>query len=124
MKSIGLQLPLLPNKKGNLDSLKTSNEVTDENIKNFLKTSRGSRVMNRTIGLGLKRYLGEFLNDSMKNKISEIIEDNLRQRFPKIRNVNVQVEQSRQENYDVIVSYIHRNDFSDNANRLIKIKIQ
>jgi len=124
MKSLGLRLPLIPNNKGNLDVLRTSDEITDQNIKNFIKTSKGSRIMNRKLGLGLRRYLGEFLNDSLRNRISEIIEDNLRQRFHNLKNLDVIVEQNQRENYDILVSYSHKNDFSNTPNRSIKIKIQ
>ena len=68
---IGLDLPIRRSDgvEGYFASTTTTIEAVKNNIKNLLKTERGERLMQPTIGLGLRKYLFEQITSDTKNEM-------------------------------------------------------
>ena len=66
---IGLDLPIRKShgKQGYFASSKTTIEAVKNNIRNLLNTNQGERLYQPTLGLNLKKYLFEQINDDVKH---------------------------------------------------------
>ena len=74
---IGIDLPFRKSdgNEGWFKSTKTTFEAVRNNVKSLLLTERGERMMQPSLGLNLKKYLFEPLNDDLKLTIeNEIFE--------------------------------------------------
>ena len=90
---IGLDLPLRKSegKEGFFASTKTTLEAVKNNIRNLLQTSEGERIFQPQLGLDLKRYLFNQINEetifNIQNEIVDKFE--LWLSFVEIKNIEV-----------------------------------
>lgn len=125
MNSIGLKYPLIPNNKGNFETISSTSTMVDQNISNFLQSSKNTRPMNRSLGLNLRKYLGEFMNEELKSIVSDRIQDNLENVFyDNIKNVNVDINQNNSEHMLIKVEYFNRSDMVNYEKRVVLIEFK
>ena len=76
---IGLKLPLAlsTGPEGYFESHPTTISAVKENIKNLLRTRRGERLMQPTLGIGLDEFLFEQIDADLQLKIEARIKDTL-----------------------------------------------
>lgn len=111
MQSMSLKYPLIPDEKANFEVLRTTEEVINQNIKHFILTSRNTRVMNRSLGLNLRKYLGEFIDDDVLGVLSDRIREALSTYFSShISGVTVEIDQNSIESMNITVEYYHKSD--------------
>jgi len=82
--SVGIDFPFgrLPNGDGYFKTTKTTVESVKNNIRLLLKTERGERVMQPNLGLGLRRFLFEQINQDTNIMIENEIVDTLERWMP------------------------------------------
>jgi len=82
--SVGIDFPFgrVPNGDGYFKTTKTTVESVKNNIRLLLKTERGERLMQPNLGLGLKRFLFEQINEDTNILIENEIVDTFERWLP------------------------------------------
>ena len=82
--SVGIDFPFgrVPDGDGYFKTTKTTVESVKNNIRLLLKTERGERVMQPNLGLGLKRFLFEQINEDTNILIENEIVDTFERWLP------------------------------------------
>jgi len=92
---IGLEYPLKRSEgiEGYFESTKTTIQAVKNNIKLLLSTDKGERLMQPQLGMGLKKYLFEQVNDETKIAIENDIIDTFEQYLPfvEVKDLKVQM---------------------------------
>ena len=83
---VGLDLPIRKSDgpEGYFYSTKTTLLAAKNNVRSFLMTNVGERLMQPTLGLNLKKYLFENYNEDLKGKITAEILDKFKFWLPYI----------------------------------------
>ena len=91
---IGLDLPLRKSegKEGFFASTKTTLEAVKNNIRNLLQTSEGERIFQPQLGLDLKRYLFNQINEETIFNIQNEIVDKFELWLPFVEIKNIEVK--------------------------------
>ena len=91
---IGLDLPLRKSegKEGFFVSTKTTLEAVKNNIRNLLQTSEGERIFQPQLGLDLKRYLFNQINEETIFNIQNEIVDKFELWLPFVEIKNIEVK--------------------------------
>ena len=94
--SVGIDFPFgrLPNGDGYFKTTKTTVESVKNNIRLLLKTERGERVMQPNLGLGLRRFLFEQINQDTNIMIENEIVDTLERWMPFVELKELDVDAS------------------------------
>jgi phage baseplate assembly protein W len=90
----GLKFPLIPSENGNLKQIEDTYKLTDQNIRHFIVTNEKERVMRPELGLGLRKFLAEPLNDATTEVIENYILNKLNRDFKTVRVVAVKVQEN------------------------------
>ena len=94
--SVGIDFPFgrVPNGDGYFKTTKTTVESVKNNIRLLLKTERGERLMQPNLGLGLKRFLFEQINEDTNILIENEIVDTFEKWLPfvEIRELDVNTQ--------------------------------
>ena len=82
--SVGIDFPFgrVPNGDGYFKTTKTTVESVKNNIRLLLKTERGERLMQPNLGLGLRRFLFEQINQDTNILIENEIVDTFERWLP------------------------------------------
>ena len=99
--SVGIDFPFarVPNQDGYFKTTKTTVESIKNNIKLLLKTEQGERVFQPTLGMGLKRFVFEQINENTSIEIENNIVDvfNTWLPFVELRGIDVNIDPTNQE---------------------------
>ena len=100
---IGLDLPIRKEdgNQGYFASTKTTIEAVKNNIRNLLLTQRGERLMQPTLGLNLRRFLFEPINDGDELAIQDEIIETISSWLPFviINRIDVRTSEADGDNY-------------------------
>tara|TARA_Y100000593_G_scaffold94470_1_gene193730 strand:+ start:625 stop:1065 length:441 start_codon:yes stop_codon:yes gene_type:complete len=91
---IGLDLPIqlaVSGSDGYFSSTSTTIEAVKNNIKNLLKTTKGERLMQPTLGLNLKKYLFEQFTNDLKDTITNDILETFKFWLPFVNVTNIEI---------------------------------
>lgn len=80
--------PILPLQEGSGEQysmIRDYHELAKQNFKMLLLTSPGERVMDTNFGVGLKKYLFELEDESVRRRIARDIESQVSEYMPYIR---------------------------------------
>ena len=98
---IGIKYPF--KKSNNVDGYFESTEQTidavKQNVRNFLKTRRGERIMQPDIGLDLDKYLFEQINDDVIIAIQNEIADGFALWFPFLNIEDIVIDSNQQDQF-------------------------
>lgn len=94
IKRKGLKFPLIPSDNGNLKQIEDTYRLTDQNIRHFIVTNEKERVMRPELGLGLRKFLAEPLNDATTEIVENYILNKLNRDFTNVRVVAVEVREN------------------------------
>ena len=97
--SVGLKLPIILD-NGQEASTKTTIDAVKQNLKNFLNTEQGERVMQPTLGVQLKRYLFEPFSEDVVVGVQNTIRDALGYWMPFVKVNNIVVQMSANQTAD------------------------
>ena len=75
--SVGIDFPFarVPNQDGYFKTTKTTIDAIKNNIKLLLQTEQGERVFQPSLGMGLKRFVFEQINENTSIEIENNIVD-------------------------------------------------
>ena len=99
--SVGIDFPFarVPNQDGYFKTTKTTVESIKNNIKLLLKTEQGERVFQPNLGMGLKRFVFEQINENtsieIENNIVNVFETWLP--FVELKGIDVNIDPTNQE---------------------------
>lgn len=123
-KKAGVKFPFVPNRNGYLVSLEDTYDAINQNLILFFKTERGSRVMRPTIGLRLRKRLGEPLSENILEDLSLRIKEQVQQFFPNITILDATLNQPSELYFDLIIKYKVKRQVNQLGENTIKIRIQ
>ena len=91
--SVGIDFPFarVPNQDGYFKTTKTTIDAIKNNIKLLLQTEQGERVFQPTLGMGLKRFVFEQINENTSIEIENNIVDVFNTWLPFIDLKNIQI---------------------------------
>ena len=99
--SVGIDFPFarVPNQDGYFKTTKTTVESIKNNIKLLLKTEQGERVFQPTLGMGLRRFVFEQINENTSIEIENNIVDvfNTWLPFVELQGIDVNIDPTNQE---------------------------
>ena len=99
--SVGLDFPIarVPNQDGYFKTTKTTIDAIKNNIKLLLKTEQGERVFQPNLGMNLKRFVFEQINENtsieIENNIVDVFETWLP--FVELNNIEINTDAENQE---------------------------
>ena len=99
--SVGLDFPIarVPNQDGYFKTTKTTIDAIKNNIKLLLQTQQGERVFQPNLGMNLKRFVFEQINEntsiSIENNIVDVFETWLP--FVELNNIEINTDAENQE---------------------------
>ena len=99
--SVGIDFPFarVPNQDGYFKTTKTTVESIKNNIKLLLKTEQGERVFQPTLGMGLKRFVFEQINENtsieIENNIVDVFDTWLP--FVELKDIDINIDPTNQE---------------------------
>ena len=99
--SVGIDFPFarVPNQDGYFKTTKTTVESIKNNIRLLLQTQRGERVFQPTLGMGLRRFIFEQINENtsieIENNIVNVFETWLP--FVELNGIDVNIDPTNQE---------------------------
>ena len=99
--SVGIDFPFarVPNQDGYFKTTKTTVESIKNNIRLLLQTEQGERVFQPTLGMGLKRFVFEQINENTSIEIENNIVDvfNTWLPFVELQGIDVNIDPTNQE---------------------------
>ena len=99
--SVGIDFPFarVPNQDGYFKTTKTTVESIKNNIKLLLKTEQGERVFQPTLGMGLRRFVFEQINENTSIEIENNIVDvfNTWLPFVELKDIQTNIDSTNQE---------------------------
>ena len=99
--SVGLDFPIarVPNQGGYFKTTKTTIDAIKNNIKLLLQTQQGERVFQPNLGMNLKRFVFEQINENtsieIENNIVDVFETWLP--FVELNNIEINTDAENQE---------------------------
>ena len=99
--SVGIDFPFarVPNQDGYFKTTKTTVESIKNNIKLLLKTEQGERVFQPNLGMGLRRFVFEQINENtsieIENNIVDVFDTWLP--FVELKDIDVNIDSTNQE---------------------------
>ena len=99
--SVGLDFPIarVPNQDGYFKTTKTTIDAIKNNIKLLLQTQQGERVFQPNLGMNLKRFVFEQINENtsieIENNIVDVFETWLP--FVELNNIEINADAENQE---------------------------
>ena len=123
-KTLGVKFPFAPDKRGKLSTLSNTDEVIRQNLINFFKTERNSRVMRPTLGVRLRHRLGDPLTEAVRSDLSESIRDQLSRSFDNLSIEDVRLDQPKEYTFSVNIRYKLKNKINQIDSNEINIIIQ
>ena len=106
--SIGLDLPIRKSngKNGYFASTSTTIEAVKNNIRSLLKTEQGERLMQPFLGIGLRKYLFEQVNEETTLAIQENITSvfDFWLPFVIVQDIQVNIDKSNQLTIKIVFS--------------------
>lgn len=96
----GLKFPFIPTETGDLRLIDDTYRLTDQNIRHFIVTNEKERVMRPELGLGLRKFLAEPLDDQQAEDIRQYTLEKLELSFPTIRIISMEVSRNVQDTSD------------------------
>ena len=99
--SVGIDFPFarVPNQDGYFKTTKTTVESIKNNIKLLLKTEQGERVFQPNLGMGLKRFVFEQINENtsieIENNIVDVFDTWLP--FVELKDIDINIDSTNQE---------------------------
>ena len=99
--SVGIDFPFarVPNQDGYFKTTKTTMDSIKNNIKLLLQTEQGERVFQPTLGMGLRRFIFEQINENtsieIENNIVNVFETWLP--FVELNGIDVNIDPTNQE---------------------------
>jgi phage baseplate assembly protein W len=120
---IGIDLPfrLSSGKEGYFASTSTTIESIKNNIRNLLNTNKGERLMQPNLGLNLRKYLFEQLDESLIVTIQNEIFDTLKFWLPfvEIKDLKILKDENRNQ---IIIDILF--NITKNPNSLDSVQIE
>ena len=89
MSGITPRLPLVIDGINGINLIQTYKDLVKQNVKNLLLTIPGERVMDANFGVGLKKYLFELDNESVRGRVRARIGQQVQKYLPYIRIVDI-----------------------------------
>ena len=106
-QTIGFKMPLeTGTTHGNFESTTITIDAVKQNIISLLKTEKGERVLQPTLGLGLKKNLFENFTEELQLVLQEDITNAFRTWLPYVTLRSLNVEQSVNEPNRVNISVL------------------
>ena len=99
--SVGIDFPFarVPNQDGYFKTTKTTVESIKNNIKLLLKTEQGERVFQPNLGMGLRRFVFEQINENtsieIENNIVDVFDTWLP--FVELKDIQTNIDTTNQE---------------------------
>ena len=99
--SVGIDFPFarVPNQDGYFKTTKTTVESIKNNIKLLLKTEQGERVFQPNLGMGLRRFVFEQINENtsieIENNIVDVFDTWLP--FVELKDIDINIDSTNQE---------------------------
>ena len=99
--SVGIDFPFarVPNQDGYFKTTKTTVESIKNNIRLLLQTEQGERVFQPNLGMGLKRFVFEQINENtsieIENNIVDVFETWLP--FVELKDIQTNIDSTNQE---------------------------
>ena len=99
--SVGIDFPFarVPNQDGYFKTTKTTVESIKNNIKLLLKTEQGERVFQPNLGMGLRRFVFEQINENtsieIENNIVDVFDTWLP--FVELKDIDINIDPTNQE---------------------------
>ena len=106
--SVGLDFPIarVPNQDGYFKTTKTTIDAIKNNIKLLLKTEQGERVFQPNLGMNLKRFVFEQINENtsieIENNIVDVFETWLP--FVELNNIEINTGAENQEHNKIKIN--------------------
>ena len=106
--SVGLDFPIarVPNQDGYFKTTKTTIDAIKNNIKLLLKTEQGERVFQPNLGMNLKRFVFEQINENtsieIENNIVDVFETWLP--FVELNNIEINTDAENQEHNKIKIN--------------------
>ena len=98
MAGITPQLPLVIDGINGIKLIQDYKDLVKQNLKNLLLTIPGERVMDADFGVGLKKYLFEMDNDSLRGRIKGRINQQVRKYLSYITITNISFSSTTDDN--------------------------
>ena len=98
MAGITPQLPLVIDGINGIKLIQDYKDLVKQNLKNLLLTIPGERVMDTDFGVGLKKYLFEMDNDSLRGRIKGRINQQVRKYLSYITITNISFSSTSDDN--------------------------
>ena len=98
MAGITPQLPLVVDGINGIKLIQDYKDLVKQNLKNLLLTIPGERVMDTDFGVGLKKYLFEMDNDSLRGRIKGRINQQVRKYLSYITITNISFSSTSDDN--------------------------
>ena len=99
--SVGIDFPFarVPNQDGYFKTTKTTIDAIKNNIKLLLQTEQGERVFQPTLGMGLKQFVFEQINENTSIEIENNIVDvfNTWLPFVELKDIQTNIDSTNQE---------------------------
>ena len=99
--SVGIDFPFarVPNQDGYFKSTKTTIESIKNNIKLLLQTQQGERVFQPRLGMGLRRFVFEQINENTQIEIENDIVDTFKTWLPfvSLKRIDVDIDSENQD---------------------------
>ena len=99
--SVGIDFPFarVPNQDGYFKTTKTTVESIKNNIRLLLQTEQGERVFQPTLGMGLRRFVFEQINENTSIEIENNIVDvfNTWLPFVELKDIQTNIDSTNQE---------------------------
>jgi phage baseplate assembly protein W len=89
MSGITPRLPLVIDGINGIKLIQNYKDLVKQNVKNLLLTIPGERVMDAEFGVGLKQYLFELDNESLRGRIRGRIGQQVQRYLPYIRLIDI-----------------------------------
>ena len=106
--SVGLDFPIarVPNQDGYFKTTKTTIDAIKNNIKLLLQTQQGERVFQPNLGMNLKRFVFEQINENtsieIENNIVDVFETWLP--FVELNNIEINTDAENQEHNKIKIN--------------------
>ena len=125
---IGIDLPIRRSDgpEGFFYSTKTTLEAIKNNIRSLLLTNNGERLFQPTLGLNLRKYLFEQMDDDAKGKMKAEIVDKFKFWLPFVEINDLRVSMSRQDDVgknQMNIKVIYKVLKNTNALQSVTVKI-
>ena len=121
--NVGIDFPtaIVPNGDGFFKGTKTTEDAIKSNIRLFLLTQRGERLMQPNLGLNLRRFLFEQITENTVVEIENDIVEGFNFWMPFVEIRDIQIDLSRQDANRIGIKLVFK--IKNGSDRLSSVQV-